>query len=236
MKKIFFFCFLFILMPIKMFVGNPVVLPQAFISELKFDVNNNWILEITFGFSKPYLQVEYDSICIETSNGFSRLKLDNIKDSTNLFVITSDSLFAPLAINRDGDRIKLYSYLSSGSWSELTKDSLVFGDYPDSYFDFLPVDYSIARISYGIGFAKDKSPTIGVENDTVGTCGTLTGFIYDKNNNLVTSGNFILDNPLYINSAGIFTTSLFSRKVIFSRITNNLNRVSIRVLELIRLN
>ena len=220
MKKIFFFCFLFILMPIKMFVGNPVVLPQAFISELKFDVNNNWILEITFGYSKPYLQQEYDSICIETSNGFSRLKLDNIEDSTNLFVMTSDSLYTPLAINRDGDRIKLYSYISTYSWGEPSKDSLVFGNYPDSYFDYLPDDYSIARIGYHI-FTKDKSPTIGIENDTVGTCGTLSGFIYDKNNNLVTSGNFILDNPVYFDPVGIYTTSVFSRKVIFNRITNN---------------
>lgn len=221
MKKIFFFCFLFILMPVKMFVGNPVVLPQAFISELKFDVNNNWILEITFGYSKPYLKQEYDSICIETSNGFSRLKLDNIKDSTNLFVITSDSLYTPLAISRAGDRIKLYSYLSSGSWGEPIKDSLVFGDYPDSYFDYLPDDYSIARISYGIAFAKDKNPTIGIENDTIGTCGTLSGFIYDKNNNLVASGNFILGNPIYINPEGIFTTSVFARRVVFKGITNN---------------
>ena len=221
MKKIFFFCFLFILMPIKMFVGNPVVLPQAFISELKFDVNNNWVLEITFGYSKPYLQQEYDSICIETSNGFSRLKLDNIEDSTNLFVISSDSLVTPLMINRDGDRIKLYSYITTYSWGEPIKDSLVFGDYPDSYFDYLPDDYSIARIRYWMGFAKDKSPTLGIENDTIGTCGTLSGFIYDKNNNLVTSGNFILDNPVYFDPAGIYTTSVFSRKVIFNRITNN---------------
>lgn len=220
MKKIFFFCFLFILMPIKMFVGNPIVLPQAFISELKFDVNNNWVLEITFGYSKPYLQQEYDSICIETSNGFSRLKLDNIEDSTNLFVMTSDSLYTPLAINRDGDRIKLYSYISTYSWGEPLKDTLVFGDYPDSYFDYLPDDYSIARIGFRI-LAKDKNPTIGIENDTVGTCGTLSGFIYDKNNNLVTSGNFILDNPLYINSAGVFTTSVFARRVNFRFMTNN---------------
>ena len=220
MKKKFFFCSLFILMPIKMFVGNPVVIPQAFISEFKFDANNNWILEITFGYSKPYIQQEYDSICIETSNGFSRLNLDNIEDSTNLFVITSDSLVIPLTINRDGDRIKLYSYLSP-PWSEPVIDSLVFGDYPDSYFDFLPDEYSIARIGYGIGFAKDKNPTIGFENDTVGTCGTLSGLIYDKNNILVTSGNFILDNPLYINSAGIFTTSVFARRVTFKFMTNN---------------
>lgn len=207
-------------MPIKMFIGNPIVIPQAFISELTFDVNNNWILEVTFGYSKPYLHEEYDSICIETSNGFSRLKLDNIQDSTNLFIISSDSLVTPLTINRDGDRIKLYSFLSS-PWEQPEIDSLVFGDYPDSYFDFLPDEYSIARIGYGIGFAKDKNPTIGLENDTVGTCGTLSGFIYDKNNNLVTSGNFIVDNPVFINLDGTFTTSVFARRFAFKFITNN---------------
>lgn len=220
MKKLFFFCLLFILMPIKMFVGNPIVIPQAFISEFTFDASNNWMLEITFGYGKPYLQQEYDSICIKTLNGFTRLNMENIEDSTNLFVITLDSLFTPLTINRTGDRIKLYSYLSA-PWSEPVIDSLVFGDYPDSYFDNLPEGYSIARIGYGIGFAKDKNPTIGIENDTLGTCGTLSGFIYDKNNNLVMSGNFILDNPLYINAMGSYTTSVFARKVSFRSVTNN---------------
>lgn len=218
MKKIFFFCVMFILIPIKMFVGNPVVLPQALISELTFDANNNWILEITFGYSQPYLHEEYDSICIETLNGFAKLKLENIEDSTLLIIISSDSLVTPLTIDRDGDRIKLYSYLTS---HEPVIDSLVFGDYPDSFFDFLPDDYSIARIGYGIGFAKDKSPTIGIDNDTVGTCGTLSGFIYNKNNNLVTSGNFILENPIYINTTGSFTTSVFARRMNTHFMTNN---------------
>ncbi len=220
MKKLINY-FIIGLFPISFLFSNPILLPQAFISELKFDENNKWILEINFWYDDPYLQQKYDSICIGTLNGFSRIKLDNIKDSTSLFVITSDSLITPLAINKDGDNIKLYSYLSTPYFTEPIIDSLVFGNNPGSNIDYLQTDYSIARLYYSDIFAKDKSPTIGFENDTVGTCGTLSGFIYDKNNNLVTNGNFILDNPIYIDNNGIFTTSVYSRKVLFTGLSNN---------------
>lgn len=216
MKKLIIFLILG-LIPLYFLISNPVVLPQAFISELKFENNNEWTLEITFLFSEPYLKEKYDSICIETLSGLSRVRLDYIEDSTSLFVITADSLISPLTINRDGDKIKLYSYISH--YQRVT-DSLIIGSYPGSVIDYLPDDYSIARISYLL-FAKDKSPTIGFENDTIGTCGTLTGFMYDKYDSLVTEGNFKLDNEVYFNNDGTFWTSVYSREVAFNLIWNN---------------
>jgi hypothetical protein len=220
MKKLINY-FIIGLFPISFLFSNPILLPQAFISELKFDENNKWILEINFWYDDPYQQQKYDSICIGTLNGFSRIKLDNIRDSTSLFVVTSDSLLTPLAINKDGDNIKLYSYLSTPYFTEPIIDSLVFGNNPGSNIDYLQTDYSIARLYYSDIFAKDKSPTIGFENDTVGTCGTLTGFIYDKNNNLLTSGNFMLENPIYFGDNGVFTTNIYARRVAFSGMLNN---------------
>src|SRR4030066_2277363 len=102
MKKIFF-GLIAVLIPFSNLFGNPIALPQAFISELTFEGNNNWILEISFRFSTPYVKSQFDSICVATSGGLSRIRLDYIKDSTDLFVITSDSLITPLSINSDGD-------------------------------------------------------------------------------------------------------------------------------------
>lgn len=218
MKKVIIYL-IFGLIPINVLFSNPIILPQAFISELMFDGNNNWILEISFQYSEPYYKQKYDSICIGTSGGFSRIKLENIKDGTNLFVITSDSLVTPLSINKSGDCIKLYSFLSS-QYSQVLVDSLCFGNYPNSVIDSLQSGYSIERLFYNL-YSKDKTPTIGLPNDTVGTCGTIKGYIYDNNNNPVTKGIFILDNPISIQNDGSYSTKVYSRKVTFKRMFYN---------------
>jgi hypothetical protein len=219
MKKIILF-FIVALISVNSLLSNPIALPQAFISELKFEENNRWLLEISFRFSTLYLKSQFDSICIATSNGFSRLRLDNIKDSTNLFVITSDSLMSPLSINNEGDYVKLYSFLSIPYSGFHLIDSLQFGNYPGSIIDSLPMGYSITRLSWGI-FVKDMNPTIGLPNDTIGTCGILKGHLYNKNDSLITKGNFILDNPIILQNDGAYFTNIYSRNIVFQRIENN---------------
>jgi hypothetical protein len=234
MKKLITFL-IFGLIPVSFLSSNPILPPQAFISELKFDENNNWLLEVTFQYSTLYTKADFDSICISTSNGFSRLRLENIKDSIDLFVVTSDSLMTPLSINKEGDHIKLYSFLSQPLVTLV--DSLNFGNYPGSTIDSIPMGYSIVRLFYDL-FSKDKTPTIGLPNDTAGTCGIVKGYIYDKNENLVTKGNFILDNLISIQNDSSYSTSVYARKITFTHITNNYEPTksqSIRI-DTIRLN
>lgn len=192
-------------------LNNPIAVPQAIISELLFKENNTWILEIGFGFNVPYHYADFDSICMSTSDGNSKIKINSLKENDSLFVINADSLISHLTINRNGDFIKLYSYLSSKYPREVLIDSLVFGNYPNSSFDSLKIGYSICRLDYFI-FSKDKSPTIGLPNDTCGTCGTLTGFIYDKDSDLITQGNFQLEYPILFAIDGTYSTRVFSRK------------------------
>ncbi len=210
MKKLFFFLASIIIYTFPV-LSNPIVLPKAYISELKFDINNNWVLEISFEAEAPYYHQQYDSICISTSYGFSRINLEYVKDSSLIMVVDSDSLLKPLAINKSGDCIKLYSYISNQYFEDAGIDSLIFGNFKGSKFDSIPSGYSIARI-YLNTFTLDKSPTIGLPNDTIGTCGTLTGFMYDKNNNLISSGTFILNNPIIFQNNSMFSTKVFSRK------------------------
>jgi hypothetical protein len=213
MKKIIFFLLIAVI-SVNSLLSNPIAPPQAFISELKFEENNKWLLEISFEFSTLYRKNQFDSICVATSGGLSRIRLDNIKDNTNLFVITSDSLMSPLSVKIDGDNIKLYSFISSPI-HDLLIDSLEFGNYPGSTIDSLPMGYSITRLSWGM-FVKDKNPTIGLPNDTIGTCGMLTGHIYDKNNKLITKGKFYLDNYFSLLNDSTYLTNVYSRKVIFN--------------------
>lgn len=216
MKKLFFYFFLLVFTNLS--YGNPVAFPQAFISELKFEAENIWMLEITFKYSHPYRHSDFDSICVVTSGGSSRIRMDNIKDSTLLFVITSDSLTSPLVVNRQGDFIKICSYLNYWESSFTLEDSLVFGNYLGSSITSLPLEYSICRMEYNL-YCKDKSPTIGLENDTLGTCGTLIGKLFDKEYNPVTTGNYELDNTITFKPDGKFYTSVYARKFVTDRIS-----------------
>jgi hypothetical protein len=199
--------------------ANPIAEPQAIISELYFDQNNNWSLEIGFAYESRYYKKDFDSICVKTSNGFARIKLDNIKDSTSLFVVNSDSLNKPLTIIREGDNITVISFLKQ--FHHTIKDSLTFGNEPNSSISILPTGYSISRINHNV-FSRDKSPTIGLPNDTTGVCGTMQGYIYDKNNNIVKKGNFGFDNlnEIVFSENGKFSTRVFSRKINMKYLAN----------------
>ncbi len=203
-------------------LSNPIPSPCAMISELSFDEHDKWSLEINIYASQSGL-TEFDSICVETSNGFSRIRLDNIAYSTNLLVVTSDSLTSPLLMNRAGDYVKLYSYSHSSTYPYFTL--LRFGNFPGSTIDSIPSGYSIVKIFLDI-FAKDKCPSIGLPNDTIGTCGLLTGHIYDKNNKLITEGTFgivpqgadYLDCNFSLLKDSTYLTNVYSRKVTYNHL------------------
>lgn len=162
MKKILLFVFLSLLS--NSLFGNPVAPPQALISEFMFTSNNKWEMEISFtGLTDIYLHGQFDSICIATTAGMARIRLDFVRDSTSLLVITLDSLLNPLSINRSGDSIKLYSY-GSIYLSPLV-DIISFGSYPSAMFDSIPAGYSISRFGTSL-FALDKNPTFGAANDS----------------------------------------------------------------------
>jgi hypothetical protein len=212
MKKIlsFLFFFLFIIPAF----GNPMPPRIAVVSELQFMEGNNWILEIGFLFGNHYEQGEFDSICIRNSSGYSRIVMDNIPDGTTQFILTADSLPGYFDINRNGDYITVLSYRTDITGALI--DSVSFGDFPGSKFPgLLPYDYSICRLTFFIKdwgtydiYCRDKSPTIGFPNDTAGTNGILTGYMYDKNNTLITDGSFLIDHPVYFDSTGLFSCSI----------------------------
>lgn len=196
--------------------GNPVIAPQAMISEFKFNGAASWDLEITFQYTQPFFKNQYDSICVGNAQGFSRIRLDYIADSTILFVVTSDSLVKPLSFNSAKDIIRLYSYYK---YLGVLRDSVIYGSLPKSTIDTLPVEYSISRIDWS-RFVKCNHPSIGNKNDTTGTCGFLKGYLYNKNDSLITKGIFSLDYPLVLHADGSYSTSIYSRKIQYTTIGN----------------
>ena len=88
-------------------LSNPIAdTPITVFSELVFDSNNNWTMEIYFPFGyRPTI----DSIVFKVSGIESKLKI-RYPDITSIGVITSDSLTIPLTINRNGDKIVIFTY------------------------------------------------------------------------------------------------------------------------------
>jgi len=209
------FLFLLSVISSNILFNNPILIPKALISELKFENDGSWVMEISFHFSAPYSKQAFDSIFVESSSGISKIKLDFIPDGTQLYVLTSDSLQYPVLVNKAGDCVKLYSYSIQRSYRQV--DSVPFGNYQGSAILSLQPGYSISRVNLH-NFCKDKSPTIGAPNDTAGTIGILKGNMYDKENKLITKGDFRLDYPIIFNESGLYSTPILTRKNNFNMI------------------
>ncbi len=234
MKKILFLSCLVIFTNALM--ANPILLPQALISEFRFQSPGKWELEINFATpSNLFVRQDFDSILVGSSTGLSRLRLDYLPDSTAILVVTSDSLVIPLSFNPDGDCIRLYSYQALYPVVRPEIDSVSFGNYPGSMLDTIPNGYSICRIGFGV-FTLDKDPTIGEENDTSGTCGTLKGLIYNGDGTKIESGNYTLGYPDYhpitLTGDGSYSVRVFARRfemAELARITPNGGTTYVRI-------
>jgi|GEM_PF-1433106 len=203
--------------------SNPIDgVPFARFSELVFDNNNNWTVEISIS---SYVGT-IDSIVFRISDKQARLNLSYPPNRTQIGIITSDSLTTPLVINREGDKIVIYTY-STNPNSPITRlvriDSVIFGNYPGATVGRPVSGYSILRYSYMYSSnpitidCVTKSPSLGVVNDTIGLSGTLKGYIYDRDNKIVTKLKvlpaspcyFVLETPLSIDSNGTYTSKIF---------------------------
>jgi len=209
-------------------LSNPIdTTPVVKFSELVFDNNNNWTMELA-GLPKinssPH-QIRVDSVILKTTSSKATLIVFH-PTNQKIVIITSDSLTAPLLIDRGGDKIVIYSYSSLDStYNMVRSDSIIFGNYPGASVEGPTSNCSIMRILLGYDGIKmtidclTKQPSLGIVNDTLNLSGTLRGNVYDSNNKLVRglkglySGKitcyFVLETPLAIDSTGTYSTNIF---------------------------
>ncbi len=126
--------------------ANPIAnTPVTIFSELVFDSNNNWTMEIYFPFG---YDKSIDSVVFDVSNINAKLKV-SYNANTQIGVITSDSLTTPLYINRDRDSIVIYTYSTNPNVPTIKNvrtDSLIFGNCPGATVGQPVMGYSIMRI------------------------------------------------------------------------------------------
>lgn len=205
--------------------SNPIdITPITIFSELVFDDNNDWTMELSF----PFVFWDYypdslalpDSVILKVSDGEAKLKKTRINEFS-LSVITSDSLSVPLDINRGGDIIEIYTYSSSYE-NQVRMNGLIFGDLPGASVGQPMSGYSIMRstwYAYENSNTVDcltKNPSLGFVNNVQELYGTLEGNIYDMNDQPATELSqlyyyFVLYTPITLNLDGTYQTQIFRR-------------------------
>jgi hypothetical protein len=209
MKKIYFS--LIILFFGLRILGNPIALPTIEISEVYFDEIDNWKLELGY-FEINQEGFVVDSIFISSSYGNLKLPSYVFAENTGVLVITKDSLDSNFAIKRFADTLKVVYYIQESPF----EDSLIFGSHTGAFIDYPKEGQSISR--YGRYFVKDKSPTIGTFNDTIGMCGALTGIILNRNSEPVQDCSFQLDFDFNTSIDGKYQARVLAKPSTFNMI------------------
>jgi len=199
--------FLFFILGLNL-IANPIATPEVVISELFFNPVSGWQIELEY-LNTDQQTMPIDSIWISSSTGKSKLKNFQIINQQGYIIVTNVSLFSGIDIDEMGDSITVSYYVNISGWPQAFQNELIFGNYPNSVISKPKNGQSIALVGYA-QYSKDKSPTIGFYNDTLGMCGTVKGNIYDINNQLVSKRTFKLNYEFETSQYGYYSTRLYS--------------------------
>ncbi|MBN1598936.1 MAG: T9SS type A sorting domain-containing protein [Bacteroidales bacterium] len=211
MKKLYLILLLAIFFGLKA-IANPLPFPTIEISELFFEAQDEWVLELAyFYYDDPEIPI-IDSIFLCSSTDSVKLPEFEFEDESGIIILRNDSLDSEFEINRSGDTLRLIFYVFNDSF----EDVLIFGNCDGAVISYPREEQSISRyLGY---FDKDKSPSIGEFNDSTGICGTVTGYIYDKYSEPVSNVEFSLDYRFTTSEDGRYSTRGFSKPSEFHHI------------------
>lgn len=160
--------------------SNAIPYSEAIITEVYFDENNNWTIEIYYEFFQP----EIDSIYALTTSTDTAI-FRKIPDETNFLILTADDLESDIEIDPEGDQLQIF-FLFFGYYEVLT-EKFSYGNYPGSTVNaplpgqsvvglVNPDRNNIHRPNYEV---IDTSESIGFLRDPAK--GILEGYVYDSN-------------------------------------------------------
>jgi hypothetical protein len=201
--------------------ANPIPVPTIEMSELFFDETDNWKIELGYNYIDPD-GYTFDSIFLYSSKDTVKVPDYTLTGEMGQFVLTIDSLNSNFRINRLGDIIKVVSY----SYGAKFEDILIFGNVSGASISYPRIGQSISKYCYR--YVKDKSPSLGEPNDTIGMCGTIRGMVYDKYSEPVQNRIFQLDNNFEISTNGEYMTRVYSKQSTFDRINYKTGKYSMK--------
>jgi len=176
--------------------ANPVMPHPLVITELHFDNNDNWILELKNGFDFYSFLDNLNNIRLTTSTGSYYFKQNINLTPDQLFLINNDSLTAPMTINRNNDFIKIEEYSEILGWNEIGV-YLSFGSNPSYAITPIGLNESIELYQCNESsyherniYVKSTESSLGIfpaPNLLNHSKGFLKGYVYDRNNNPITN-------------------------------------------------
>jgi hypothetical protein len=201
--------------------ANPIVPPEAHVNELYLSSANSWTMEVSI----LYLGNDVlTHLWLQTPGGLVEVNnFTYFSGNSNLW-FTNANLVQPVSINPQGDILTLVAHYTY--YPDTITTQFAFGNVNSAIVQAPRIGQSISRqvstpncynSNDGV-YAIDNSPTLGMPNDTAGTCGNFSGIVYDLNNNPVQNFTFILDFPFTTDNTGHFYTRLFSRTNTYSHI------------------
>jgi hypothetical protein len=201
--------------------------PMAHISEVYFDTQNNWTLEI--GFYGSIEDIEF--IKISNSTGTALVTTLNLiagnsqSGFDSLAIITNANLDSALFFTPLNDYIKVETRV----WNYEPFDILHFGEHPNSIVQCIEQGESICQLSrmlndyYVLSWCINSLPSLGFLNDTTGSLATFAGIVKDQAGNPVTEGHINLAwqgsyQRLRIQADGSLNERIFARDYLIDTI------------------
>ena len=198
--------------------ANPIALPYYFVTELFFNENNDWTLELSLIDIDISVDV-IDSIYLCSSSDTIKIPNDMLLNEPGYLLFYSSTFGDNFTINPNGDSLSVLTFIEEECLGGGMFETLVYGNKEGAIVGCPKNQQSIAMLyqSY-FSFCKDKSPTLGYENDTTGMCGTITGRLYDNKLNPVANRTFKLDFDFTTDNDGYFTARILSRPNTYNQI------------------
>jgi hypothetical protein len=190
--------------------ANVFVPPGAQISELLWDENGDWQLEISYYYFSDG-EITYDSVVISTREHRYLLTLPVTENfEQGIFILNKQQCADSFDINLLGDSIFIKTYDNDYHYYSPEEHSLIFGDFPNSTIPKPNTGSSIALVE-GLNrwFVMDASPTLGQANTLEGCTGTIKGTVYNAKNETVNLMNrFALNFDFRTTETGSYSSNL----------------------------
>jgi len=196
MKKIFIL--LFLLFCFTLYVqGNPIM--PAFLSEIYFDGNDNWSIELYDYYQGGIYTL--DDCYIESTTNMAYFNNGIIFTPNDTLVVTNDDMQTDLTINREGD------FLVMGG---NTYDVLRWGNYSSSHVNAPYSGQSLVRVVINYDdplflLAKENQPSLGYNPFEAQTFGGIQGYTMDGDGNLIENARVSITSPI---SCSIYTDEM----------------------------
>jgi hypothetical protein len=220
MKKIFIaIIFIAIFYSVKI-NANPIVVYSAevTINEVYYASNSDWFIELRIHIPDEvfYYPDVIDSMVLVTAHSHILLPPFAINETDFYIVINQNMLGDSLFVTDPPDNLELLVYgliTDDNSYidhMQISSEQITWGNKI-----FLPMPAGQSQCYSNYFWYYDNSPTPGMPNDTVDATGMITGYLYDRDYNIVNNGLYYLQygvDSLHFDSIGQFRTRHFARK------------------------